>query len=527
MIICSQNQSNPNTVDLNSELLRKERLNKKPLTIPGRCCVVVERVETAIPKNTNADMTAVCGAYQLLCILCNTVHNKLVHHYTLEHSIMENYISRMSPNLLSKIENELNFGIPRGPNITGQCGFCEEKFKLSRNKWIVHITKHTGEYGFYCDRCNVKTANPKHAKCPVNSVRPLYTISVDSNEILVNVCKMCKFTQLREENVISHVQKQHEITENIETFVKKVPFLKFKRTRSKHIQIANDSRGITNESSTAESITILSVGNADVEDMTRNDRVLENEDINECQSNMNLTDNNLEKPSTSDANLRIAMVETLAVDVSNGSATDVVNISSDNSMPADMTVEQEDSITDIVVKNEEDEHDSGDTNNDSSMTAANLSAASGIEHIPIADSKDTGFKNEQDCSGAVGETSGTQTDMEVKNEQSVLNVDALTNEGIDENTVQDTAHDSIKYEQNETGTATATVTSTVDDIEESVQTKPECSEQACDDIEMTDASAQLTSEITGAGSSTINNNNASSSLTGKSYFIIISINKSI
>lgn len=232
---------------------KTEALTHLKTTTKG-CFVTIDRLEK-IPKNTNTSMHAMNSDFKETCVICNSNESNLIDHYANEHVTFENYLSRMPPHMLQLIEQESNIGILNGPMVTGQCGFCEINQKLSRNDWAIHITKHTGEYIYYCDLCDVKTPIKKHGKCAVSVIIKISEAKFsDSHGITVFTCTLCKYTQIHEQKLIRHIEIEHGIENNVSDHYKQLFFLKFVRDNEKNEEVEEEQKEeVVNGNDTAES----------------------------------------------------------------------------------------------------------------------------------------------------------------------------------------------------------------------------------------------------------------------------------
>lgn len=205
--------------------IKIDGLEKEPASVTRDCAVFIEDLEK-LPKNTNSSMFCSNPVFTKKCVLCNSDQDNIVDHYVNEHATFENYVSRMPPHLLELIEMGLSLGSSKGPMVKGQCGFCETELTLSRSAWANHISVHTGEYMYYCCNCNVKIPTDKHKRCPAYDIIKTDDVEFsDSFAIKVFTCNECKFTQIHEDNLIRHVEKQHKIGDNQWEHYKELNFL--------------------------------------------------------------------------------------------------------------------------------------------------------------------------------------------------------------------------------------------------------------------------------------------------------------
>lgn len=186
-----------------------------------RIMVVSMRFELAdVPKNTNADVHQRNEIYRNRCMLCPRKCSILINHYVVFHPDAEVYHARLSPEMVAYCDKEPmldTFWITDESKFEAMCLFCEENRMFEANRWIEHMTTHTGEYMHECDHCKHKfsAAAKSHPNCEAKEkkINRLYNFEFENNRLFGYMCQMCHYLQLNEENTIRHVTAQHDISE--------------------------------------------------------------------------------------------------------------------------------------------------------------------------------------------------------------------------------------------------------------------------------------------------------------------------
>lgn len=177
-------------------------------------------IDANVLINTNKDMHCLNPEFVKKCLLCGFVGHQLVSHYTNQHAGAENYISRLDPTLADQIHKNttLPYKICRMKGkpvrITKKCIFCNKEKTFNRCAWINHLTLHTGEFRFYCIKCNYRTSQPKttYTNTSCSGVHSVSVMEVPHHDLLdVNcyVCNLCNYAQLDETKIINHIKNQH------------------------------------------------------------------------------------------------------------------------------------------------------------------------------------------------------------------------------------------------------------------------------------------------------------------------------
>lgn len=150
------------------------------------------------------------------CMLCHESSSKLSSHYARKHPADENYVSRLSTKMMLIAMNHANAAIPGGPEIRATCLFCEKVRSYSKYYWRTHIIQHTGEFTHVCKSCSRLDFQARSNCCHRSQCVQIRTIPVVDNKIIGFACNLCNYVQFSEDNLIKHVQIQHDITERID-----------------------------------------------------------------------------------------------------------------------------------------------------------------------------------------------------------------------------------------------------------------------------------------------------------------------
>lgn len=166
-------------------------------------------------KNTNIMMYASNPQYNQYCAICCCTRKLLVNHYVKEHPEKEVYISRISAEMRTRMDNGLiNSVYGRTERlVTTVCPFCDIDSTKNISSWVEHLTVHTGEYLFECTRCNFALAQKgSHEKKPecAKYIRLKSAITVTDAGIKGFICNNCNYVQINEQAVKQHIREQHK-----------------------------------------------------------------------------------------------------------------------------------------------------------------------------------------------------------------------------------------------------------------------------------------------------------------------------
>lgn len=173
----------------------------------------------------------------MTCALCSATPRFIVNHYVNEHDGFEVCHARMPPETTDLLrEGHSPHGVHEQKKISAICHYCEKMRSFGGKDWVLHITRHTGEYLRRCNQCNLKCADSKFKpsqQCMHTDVGVWNNIEVEA-ALGVFVCKSCNYSQLLEANLQKHVRQMHSITKNPEKhydFIELIPNMRTKRAR--------------------------------------------------------------------------------------------------------------------------------------------------------------------------------------------------------------------------------------------------------------------------------------------------------
>lgn len=191
-----------------------------------------------LKRTYNTDPSMHSRSEPTTCALCSATPRFLVHHYVNEHDGHEVCHARMPPETTDSLRGGGSTeGVHEHNKITALCNYCEKMRTFASKDWLLHITRHTGEYMRRCNKCNLKCADYKFkasAQCAHDDVSIWNDIEITGNALGVFVCKLCNYSQLQESNLQKHVRQMHTIfrnTSNHYDFVELISNLRKRRTR--------------------------------------------------------------------------------------------------------------------------------------------------------------------------------------------------------------------------------------------------------------------------------------------------------
>lgn len=143
----------------------------------------------------------------------------MVSHYKKFHKESEVFLSRLSPTMAESIKHQQKrktYFTPKIPfdHIKSKCYFCNDVKGFDYIYWEQHLSTHTGEYLFYCAECNEETSNAGnhvHAQSTKRKEKPHNFM----NDLIGYICLDCNFIQIKRENMIKHLRKEHEFEKEI------------------------------------------------------------------------------------------------------------------------------------------------------------------------------------------------------------------------------------------------------------------------------------------------------------------------
>lgn len=172
---------------------------------------------TVPPKNTDKTITVKSKN----CVICNKSCKFASSHYANFHEGMEVYSARMSVENSDKIRKTPPANAIRETQkkLSAHCPYCEKTVNFERNKWIEHISRHTGEYQRHCGKCNVAITSITEKSCSHlhSDYRciPIVNTNQFTNTLYVYMCNFCNYTQSIEDNMKKHICNMHDININI------------------------------------------------------------------------------------------------------------------------------------------------------------------------------------------------------------------------------------------------------------------------------------------------------------------------
>lgn len=195
-------------------------------------------------KNIDPEMYFSNSKFTEKCLFCTFRHaSGLVSHYINKHPNMEVYIARPSPEMANRLFNECQEAQLVNRKYMALCYFCESEHILTPREWVKHTTKHTGEFESYCKECNYKIVDRiiRTGGCDHSDVAVWNKFNVETS-LEAFVCKLCNYTQLKEENLMKHVRNEHKINYKINNNYKNVALLQgFRKHKTAGEKDINDA----------------------------------------------------------------------------------------------------------------------------------------------------------------------------------------------------------------------------------------------------------------------------------------------
>lgn len=165
-------------------------------------------------KNIDTLMYASNAQYNKKCVLCGDIRDRLVNHYVKEHANDEVFISRISELMRHRIQTNR---VPESSwvksSLQAFCIFCETICKKSKIAvWLEHLTVHTGEYMWRCNKCEQHFSsrnNHAYSSCSKFLIQTT-KIPVENDGVYGYICNACNYVQFKEEALQKHVTQQHD-----------------------------------------------------------------------------------------------------------------------------------------------------------------------------------------------------------------------------------------------------------------------------------------------------------------------------
>lgn len=187
--------------------------------------------------NSNTDRNITNAIQQ--CALCPHQAEQgwktLTKHYVRKHQNAEIPTSRLPskfvPSQLAEnpiVSTAANTKHTHEISIKSLCLFCDHTYDLVAAKWLIHFISHTGEYEFECNACQCKLITDLHKPCNSRNNKRLLEHELKENKLFGYTCVKCNFTQLSRDNLIKHIDQQHQIlSEKIDDYVLEILLLNF------------------------------------------------------------------------------------------------------------------------------------------------------------------------------------------------------------------------------------------------------------------------------------------------------------
>lgn len=188
-------------------------------------------------KNTNPDFHIHHELYKNECILCQCKPNKsIVAHYVNDHPNNEIYVSRLTSDVadafLQKQIIRTSVTKRNQKSYETICPFCKQFKGQNKGGWIHHLTTHTGEYGYFCPKCNARNAMiSKTHRCDkggniIRMEKIAGFIKCDDDNINAFMCKLCNYVQFNKQHIIEHLKVQHELVDDINSNLLEITLIK-------------------------------------------------------------------------------------------------------------------------------------------------------------------------------------------------------------------------------------------------------------------------------------------------------------
>lgn len=182
-------------------------------------------------KNNNKEMYFSNPDYQKFCVICKKTvrraRNAVAHYVSSKHS--EVFISRISDEYVKRLAiTAPTTKIDANNRIAATCPFCiTEKALASVDSWLQHLSSHTGEFMYQCQRSQCMKLMPyqsAHEKCGGRSLAKKIEIDAEIDDAGINgyICKICNYVQLASDRLKVHVENHHDVQspESLQSFMK-------------------------------------------------------------------------------------------------------------------------------------------------------------------------------------------------------------------------------------------------------------------------------------------------------------------
>ncbi|KAK3914018.1 DNA transposase [Frankliniella fusca] len=201
--------------------------NPPSLNIEAAC---TDDLSSGKPEyHEDLDYTITSALDKATCKICRFSGRMIVAHYLLSHPSEEVLISRLSKDLAEQAKaNISNYNESDSKKVSGKkrlstaplmCLICKHVAK-NFMRLYEHVSIHTGEYRYSCNRCNFKAAQrisiKSHAKSrhPNTQVQDLCSVSQigegsTAKVLLAYLCSECNYFQLLKSNLTKHLLRYH------------------------------------------------------------------------------------------------------------------------------------------------------------------------------------------------------------------------------------------------------------------------------------------------------------------------------
>lgn len=164
-----------------------------------------------IPHNNDKKMFYSNFLYKSMCLLCGCSDKNLAIHYARKHPDTEVFISRLSPNMATRIRSQQHDFVRIGGRIHGFCFFCEELKRMKTDEWKKHLLSHTGEQMYWCTGCKMSVIRKSnHGQCSKQQVEYIFGTDSSNDDLVGFMCNTCNYLQIAEHRLIKHIQTEHD-----------------------------------------------------------------------------------------------------------------------------------------------------------------------------------------------------------------------------------------------------------------------------------------------------------------------------
>lgn len=167
-------------------------------------------------KNDNREMYLTNPKCSPYCVLCGKKPESLASHYINRHPLHENFVSRLSSKMIHSMEKHKIAERSDDNKFSAICIFCEQTKQERKHHWLNHMATHTGELQYKCSSCHYKDNGKRTGCCPNSNCVQVFKIEFVNDCLNGFICSLCNYAQLTEENMIRHLEKNHESNDYFE-----------------------------------------------------------------------------------------------------------------------------------------------------------------------------------------------------------------------------------------------------------------------------------------------------------------------